>query len=251
MRFDIVVLTLLFAAEAKAREVDWPRELAFDAALGAATLGVAAIAADSNGVERGKFPTQRADDKVHQTLHGDDTGPAPTPKEKRWRQASDVSVIGISVAPAAIALIDDSPETAGKVLTVAHTLLLENFIVTGIKTSVRRPRPKPNAYPSVPAKGDDTLSFPSGHSSAAFAGATLFARLFPEASLAAKLGAFGVAGMTALARIEGDKHFFTDTAVGALIGAGTALGVTAWHRDDGAAVALLVVENGLGVTLAL
>lgn len=71
---------------------------------------------------------------------------------------------------------------------------------------------------------DDDRSLPSGHSSSAFSAATMIdlnlsdAKLHPNRRLAARAGLYGVAGMTAWARLEAQKHYPSDVLIGAALG---------------------------------
>lgn len=66
--------------------------------------------------------------------------------------------------------------------------------------------------------GSDDRSFPSGHSSAAFLTASLFAKEYGHLSPWYSVGAYGVATSTAMLRRINDKHWMGDVMVGAGIG---------------------------------
>ena len=88
----------------------------------------------------------------------------------------------------------------------AGQAVIVNGVYTGIlKKAVKRQRPD----------ASDTLSFPSGHSSTAFALATVADRHYGwKVGLPSYLGASAIA----LSRISNNKHYLTDVLAGATIG---------------------------------
>lgn len=77
--------------------------------------------------------------------------------------------------------------------------------VTGLKEITRRERPD----------GSDRLSFPSGHTTAAFAAATVIAR---EQGGAIGWLAYGAAATAGYARIADRHHYLSDVVAGAILG---------------------------------
>jgi len=82
--------------------------------------------------------------------------------------------------------------------------LLSALITTGVKQSVRRSRPEGSGF-----------SFPSGHTSMAFASATVIERHFGW-----KVGipAYAVASYVAASRVEMRRHYLSDVTFGAALG---------------------------------
>ena len=66
----------------------------------------------------------------------------------------------------------------------------------------------------------DRRSFPSGHATFAFAGATMLHHEFGQVSPWVTIGGYGVATLTAVDRIVRDRHYLHDVCAGAAIGFG-------------------------------
>lgn len=64
----------------------------------------------------------------------------------------------------------------------------------------------------------DRRSFPSGHSTFAFAGATMLCHEFGHVSPWVPIGGYGVATLTAIDRLVRDRHYLHDVCAGAAIG---------------------------------
>lgn len=96
--------------------------------------------------------------------------------------------------------------------------LLLCFLITnvGLKNIVARTRPYHRFADIIPLIGHPgDFSFPSGHSSSAFAAACIFARYLPR-----KVGVFYIvlAGCIALSRLYLGVHYPTDVLAGIFIG---------------------------------
>ncbi|MBP5519772.1 MAG: phosphatase PAP2 family protein [Treponema sp.] len=109
----------------------------------------------------------------------------------------------------------------------AETLLLANGIKEWLKFFVYRARPYMyfDDYPLDKVEdGDWNCSFPSGHTTIAFAGAAfttmVFSQCYPDSGW--KYGvagiSFGLAALTGGLRMASGNHFFTDVLVGAILG---------------------------------
>ena len=217
---------------AVSRTVDWTTELSLDLTLAALAYVIERNRPDSAAYNGDEFPTQGSDDYAAKIIHGEPTGDEATKKESLYREASNVTVFAAGALPVILGIGQGRPEFGAKAMTVTHTLLLSNFIVTGMKL----------------AHGDNALSFPSGHSSAAFAGATLVSLLFPQESVWTKVGAYTIATFTAYARIAGDKHFLTDVVAGGLIGTGSALlTVHLLEQKEDREISLVLASDSAGL----
>jgi hypothetical protein len=87
---------------------------------------------------------------------------------------------------------------------------LEAMLATSLTTSVL----KVSAHRERPDASDDK-SFPSGHTSTMFASASVLSRFY---GWRAGVPAYSLAVLTGLGRVSSNRHWFSDTAAGALIG---------------------------------
>lgn len=226
-------------------------ELGTDIALAGLAISFNTWGPNEARYGRAEFPTQRADDRAYRATHGPPTKGGTTPREARFRELSNATVVGAAAMPALLAFAGEGPQLQGRLLTTVHALLLTNAVATSIKYAVRRPRPEARFHEDISATGDNALSFPSGHSAMAFAGATTAVRLLPATPMGIKVTGFLLAGVTSYARMAGGKHFLTDVFAGAAIGSGAALTAASWHSDAENAemrgVAIVVHPGGIGL----
>ncbi len=96
----------------------------------------------------------------------------------------------------------DTEKGASHLRAISYTAIVTHTL----KATVRRKRPD----------GSDNFSFPSGHSSDAFATATVLAYQY---GWKAGVWTYPVAGFVALSRISDNKHWLSDVVSGAFLGA--------------------------------
>src|SRR6266849_4525856 len=106
--------------------------------------------------------------------------------------------------------------------------LIDGGIVSGvIKHVTQRRRPR------APEPGDffeGGLSFPSGHTTAAWSLATVVANEYRDKRLV-QISAYGLATAASMARFTGRNHFLSDVLVGSAIGYGIGRYVYRTHHD--------------------
>lgn len=102
----------------------------------------------------------------------------------------------------------------------ALSVALSAGVSYGLKLSVKEWRPDRT----------DRRSFPSGHTTLAFAGATILHKEFGHVSPWISIAGYSVATLTAIDRVRRNRHHWGDVAAGAAIGVGgTMLGY--WLGD--------------------
>lgn len=122
-----------------------------------------------------------------------------------WNGIADAGKFGLPAAAAGIALLKKDDKGLEQ---FAETFALTVVATEGLKYTVDSRRPD-----------GGTRSFPSGHTSAAFAGAGY---LFHRYGLAYGAPAFALATLTGVARVETRAHHWYDVVAGAAIGEGSA-----------------------------
>jgi membrane-associated phospholipid phosphatase len=119
----------------------------------------------------------------------------------------------------------------------AQSLSATVALTDWLKVATRRPRPVLYS-PDSTAYGDPSngISFPSGHTSAAFAAAAAYASILHRRGLASRhqeeiAALFGLAAATGVLRVWARKHFPTDVAAGTLLGTAVGWLVPAVHAS--------------------
>jgi membrane-associated phospholipid phosphatase len=135
-------------------------------------------------------------------------------------------VLGLSAALYLGGHIFTDSDTRKTGLMLAEAIVLNGIVTTGLKVITGRSRPFRNNGNTdidfLKMEFDDSEnSLPSGHTSTAFAVATVLSHRIDNAFATAAL--YSLAGLTAFQRIYADKHWLSDTILGAAIG--TAIGL--------------------------
>lgn len=136
---------------------------------------------------------------------------------------------GILGAYAAFGLVASDRKALNTAVDGALASAIANAIWGNtLKLAVGRARPKQDLGPTHfdPFSGD--ASFPSGHTTQAFAVASVIAA--HDGRLWVKVVAFGIAGSVGLARIHQDEHWTSDVVAGAILG--TAVGAAVVKTND-------------------
>jgi membrane-associated phospholipid phosphatase len=153
--------------------------------------------------------------------------------------ASDFSLAVAVAAPAALVLGREIVD----VLTIAVMYTETIAIAQGLKETLKGalPRYRPYVYSAIPGPdmgSDEYASFPSGHTTIAFASAaflaSVMAALEPDSPWTppAAVGSFLLAGATAVLRMAAGQHFLTDVLAGAALGSLVGSVVPLVHRRN-------------------
>ena len=159
---------------------------------------------------------------------------------RRAQRISDLTGYGSLVLPALLVLGDRPRDNLTEFAVVyAEVIAVNNGLTNLVKNTVRRPRP----YAYNEAFGlaqkqvkDARRSFFSGHTSNAAANSFFAARAFgdyyPDSGARPLVwaGAIGLPALTGLTRVLAGKHYWTDVAVGYVVGAAVGVVVPALHR---------------------
>lgn len=128
--------------------------------------------------------------------------PAAAKNEKSWATASDIGAYGLTAVALGIPIIEKDKHGA---LQAAGSIVASELVARGLK----------EAFPELRPDGSDRKSFPSAHTSLAFAAAsTLYNRQGGKVGIPA----FAVAAFVGLARVQADKHHWYDCVAGAGVG---------------------------------
>jgi membrane-associated phospholipid phosphatase len=171
---------------------------------------------------------------------------------KDFEPVGNAAAFGILGAFYLVGLVGDDARTRW----VAEDGLIASLIAGGIVTPAlkfvagrTRPRDTGKTFEFKPFGGGS--SFPSGHTTEAFAVASVIATEYDSRWV--KVVSYGSAALVGFARIHHQAHFLSDVTAGALIG--TAVGRSVVHHHDEerrrfAVVPLLGPKNQPGVAVA-
>jgi PAP2 superfamily protein len=128
---------------------------------------------------------------------------------------------------------DDYTRQTGQML--AEAMLFNGLISTGAKMMFNRSRPFTNEgsyeleFFEFESDFEET-SLPSGHTSTAFTVATVLSQRIDN--IYASIALYSMASLTALQRVYVDKHWFSDTILGAALGTVVGLKVVKLHEEN-------------------
>ena len=145
------------------------------------------------------------------------------PSDGFFRFLSDAEVylvIGVPTAIAAAGFISHDKNTVRNACVIMASTVVNVAVSNALKYSVNRERPF-ITYPDIIKKSDPSgPSFPSGHTSNAFAIATSLSLTYPEWYVI--IPSYAYAGTVAYSRMHLGVHYPSDVSAGAVIRAGCA-----------------------------
>lgn len=174
--------------------------------------------------------------------------------------AADFLLIASAVTPVAL-LSTDKEEWFTNGVMYIETLLVANGLKETLKLAVNRPRPymysdRETMPESELNSGDWAKSFPSGHTTIAFASATFltytFCRYFRNSPwrIPVSIGSYALATGVAVLRVSSGKHFLSDVLAGATIGSAVGFLVPFLHTlNTKSDMSVAVTGNGLSFTV--
>lgn len=145
------------------------------------------------------------------------------PSDNLWRFVSNSEIyvgLGIPAGIGTAGLIKNDRELVRSACVILAAEAFTSIISTSLKYSINRERPF-SAYPDILKKSAaGSPSFPSGHTSNAFAAATSLSLEFPKWYVI--VPSYAWAGSVGYSRMHLGVHYPSDVLAGAVIGSGCA-----------------------------
>ncbi len=138
--------------------------------------------------------------------------------------------LGTAFAAYVVGRVVDKPKVAHVGADLVQAQLVSGVITTGLKLITQRSRPD----------GND-MSFPSGHTSSAFASASVLRRHF---GWRVGIPAYAVASWVGASRVQERHHYLSDVLFGATIGIVSGRAVTVGHGGTRFALSPVALRGG-------
>jgi membrane-associated phospholipid phosphatase len=167
----------------------------------------------------GPASSQNLDIRILRSVNS--SGNLPSDNFFRFVSNSDAwLVFGIPAAIGSVGLIKHDKGVIRNGCVILTSVVLDGGITEIMKYTFKRDRPF-ITYPDITKKSRaGSPSFPSGHTSSAFALATSLSLAYPKWYIIAS--SYTWAGTVAFSRMELGVHYPSDILAGALVGAGSA-----------------------------
>jgi membrane-associated phospholipid phosphatase len=163
--------------------------------------------------------SQNLDIRILRSINSSDK--LPSDRFFRFISNSDAwLVVGIPVAVGTAGLIRKDDKLFRNACVTLAGVAINSGITEALKYTVKRDRPF-KTYPDITKKSaGGSPSFPSGHTSGAFALATSFSLSYPKWYII--VPSYAWAGTVGFSRMDLGVHYPSDVLAGAFIGAGSA-----------------------------
>lgn len=178
------------------------------------------------------FAAYMIDDEVRSGVHEFTQDGWDIPLEVgEWYGSGIVSGgLGLGLIAASALNGDDDTRVAGRM--VLQSLAYSITITEALKIITGRGRPETGEAKSAFhffRKDGAHHSFPSGHTTAAFALSSTLSRRVGSTPLSIVL--YALSTLTAIERIADDRHWFSDTVIGAVIGSAVGIAVVEFEEE--------------------
>lgn len=166
--------------------------------------------------------SQNIDIKTLRSIHS----PEALPSDDFFRAVADANIYVITGAPVTMAIVglaSHDEDILRNAASMAAGTAVTYGIALGLKYTVKRDRPFVTYSDIINKTGhdySDSYSFPSGHTSTAFATATAFSLDYPKWYVI--VPSYLYAGTVAYSRMDLGVHYPSDVLTAALIGSGCA-----------------------------
>lgn len=128
--------------------------------------------------------------------------------------------IGIPILLFSMSMINKDSLMQRKSIYIAASIATNSIFSTILKHSINRPRPFESYLDVQNMMNVNTASFPSGHTSTAFALATSLSIAYPKWYVI--VPSYTFAGVVGYSRMDLGVHYPSDVLAGAILGAGSA-----------------------------
>lgn len=146
-------------------------------------------------------------------------------------------------------LLSDDRRFQDAAFTSLESIIYANLITSGLKSVFGRARPWQQEGATVFDPFSGNTSFPSGHSTTAFAFVTPWLLYYPNTFTP---GLLLLSAGTAFSRMLTQNHWFTDVVAGSSIGFATAYFLSGRHQENGRVdVAPAVSREQVGVAISI
>lgn len=158
----------------------------------------------------------------HQTVEefSEDRNPALTKSMQLVSNTTNYICLGVPVSIIVKGLLSHDKSTVKKGLFIVETIGISTAITLSTKYIVNRERPFVKNPSVIKASDGGGPSFPSGHTSEAFATATALSIDYPKWYVI--VPSFAWAGTVGFSRMYLGVHYPTDVLAGAIVGSGSA-----------------------------